>query len=106
MVHCSGGGQTKALHYLERLRVVKDRLLPVPPLFHAIQHESGTSWREMYQVFNMGHRMELYVPESVAPHLLSIAKEYAIESQVIGYVEAAPQAEVCIDVPYGKFIYK
>ena len=105
MVHCSGGGQTKVLHFVDGLRIVKDRMLPVPPLFELIQKESQTPWEEMYKVFNMGHRMELYVPESVAPAMIAIARGFAVEAAVVGWVEAADRAEVCIDVPYGKFVY-
>lgn len=94
MVHCSGGAQTKVLHFIDRLRVVKDNLLPVPPLFTAIQHMSGTPMREMYKVFNMGHRLEFYVPEAKAAEVMAIAAGYAIEARVIGHVEAAPAAEV------------
>ena len=106
MVHCSGGGQTKVLHFIEGLRVIKDHMLPVPPLFEIIQKESQTPWREMYKVFNMGHRLELYVPEEIAPNLIAIASQYNIEAAVIGRVEEAPLAEVVIDVPYGRFVYE
>ena len=106
MVHCSGGGQSKVLHFIEGLRVVKDQMLPVPPLFNVIHKESGTPWQEMYKVFNMGHRFELYLPERIAPHVVEIARQFSIEAAVIGRVEAAPQAEVCIDAPYGRFVYK
>ena len=105
MVHCSGGGQTKVLHFIDQLCVIKDQMLPVPPLFTEIQRQSRTSWQEMYQVFNMGHRMELYVPEQIAPHIIAIAQQYAIEAAVIGHVEAASHAKVCINVPYGQFVY-
>ena len=106
MVHNSGGGQTKALHFIEKLRVVKNQMLPVPPIFLLIQQESETSWKEMYRVFNMGHRLELYVPEQVAPCLLEIARRFNIEAAVVGYVEEAPNAEVCIDGLYGRFVYR
>ena len=106
MVHCSGGGQTKVLHFIEGLRVIKDQMLPVPPLFQMIQSESGTPWREMYRVFNMGHRLELYLPEHVAPHVIAIARQYGIEAAVVGRVEAASKAEVCMEVPYGRFVYE
>ena len=105
MVHCSGGGQTKVLHFIDGLRIVKDRMLPVPPLFCMMQHESGTPWEEMFRVFNMGHRMELYVAASVAAPIVEMAHQYGIEAGVIGRVEEAAYAEVCIDVPYGKFVY-
>jgi phosphoribosylformylglycinamidine cyclo-ligase len=105
MIHCSGGGQTKVLHFIDDLHVVKDQMLPVPPLFQLIQQESGTSWQEMYKVFNMGHRFELYVPERIAPRLIDIARQYHIEAAVVGHVEAAPRAEVSLDVPKGRFTY-
>jgi len=105
MIHCSGGGQTKVLHFIDGVRVVKDRMFPVPTVFRLIQSESGTPWHSMYRVFNMGHRMEFYLPEQVAPHIITIAQQYGIEAAVIGYVEAAQQAEVCIDGPYGNFVF-
>ena len=106
MVHCSGGGQTKILHFINDLRIVKDRMLPVPPLFHVIQQASGTPWDQMYEVFNMGHRMELYVNPSAALEIIEISKDFGMDAAVIGRVEKGEGAEVCIDVPYGRFIYK
>jgi phosphoribosylformylglycinamidine cyclo-ligase len=106
MVHCSGGGQTKVLHFIDGLRVVKDRMLPVPPLFHIIQQESGAPWQEMYRVFNMGHRMELYVAPSIAPKVIEISQNFGINAGVIGRVEKGEGAEVYIDIPYGQFVYK
>jgi len=105
MVHCSGGAQTKILHFVENLHVIKDNLLPVPPLFELIQKESGTNWREMFQVFNCGHRMELYVPESLAADLIDIAESFQIEAQVIGRVEASEGKKLTIESPYGTFTY-
>ncbi len=105
MVHCSGGGQTKVLHFIEGLRVVKDNLLPVPPLFSAIQRMSGTPWREMYTVFNMGHRMEIYVPAEAAEEVVSIAEGFGIAAQVVGRVEAAEGKEVVIAGPQGQYQY-
>lgn len=105
MVHCSGGAQTKVLHFIENLRVVKDNLFPVPPLFRVIQQESGTSWQEMYQVFNMGHRMELYVPAEVADGLITVSKSFGVDARVIGRVEAADRKEVAIHSPYGEYHY-
>ena len=87
MVHCSGGGQTKALHFIDALRVVKDNLFPTPPLFAAIQRMSGTEWKEMYRVFNMGHRMELYVPEAKATEIIAISEGFGIEARIVGRVE-------------------
>ncbi|WP_343743718.1 AIR synthase related protein [Chitinophaga sp.] len=106
MVHCSGGAQTKVLHFIENLHVIKDNLFPVPPLFTLIQEQSGTSWKEMYQVFNMGHRMELYVPEAIAADIISISKSFNIDAQIIGRVEAAAQKQVTVKAPAGTFIYQ
>jgi phosphoribosylformylglycinamidine cyclo-ligase len=105
MVHCSGGAQTKVLHFIGDLRVVKDHMLPVPPLFHAIRQMSGTPWQEMYKVFNMGHRLEVYLPEARAQEVVDIAKAFRIEAQVIGRVEAAPAKEVVVNGPHGTFHY-
>ena len=105
MIHCSGGAQTKVLHFIKDLRVVKDNLLAVPPLFTAIQRMSGTPWKEMYQVFNMGHRMEFYVPEARAAEIISISASFGIEARVIGRVEAAAAKEVVIKGPNGTFTY-
>lgn len=105
MVHCSGGAQTKVLHFIENLRVIKDNLFPVPPLFRTIQEESGTAWEEMYKVFNMGHRMELYVPAAIAQDLIAISESFGIEARIVGRVEEASQKEVILRTPYGEFIY-
>ncbi len=105
MVHCTGGGQTKVLHFIERLHVIKDNLFPVPPLFSEIQKISGTAWKEMYTVFNMGHRMELYIPPAVAPDIIRIAAGYDLEAKIIGRVEAWPHKKVTIDSRTGKFTY-
>nr|WP_240155245.1 AIR synthase-related protein [Chitinophaga sp. Cy-1792] len=105
MVHCSGGAQTKVLHFIEKLHVIKDNLFPVPPLFTLIQEQSGTSWKEMYQVFNMGHRMELYVPEAIAADIINISKSFNIDAQIIGRVEAAEQKQVTVKAPAGTFVY-
>jgi phosphoribosylformylglycinamidine cyclo-ligase len=105
MVHCSGGAQTKILHFVENLHVIKDNLLPVPPLFELIQRESGTGWQEMFQVFNCGHRMELYVPESFAGDLIAIAESFKIDAQVVGRVEASEGKKLTIESPYGRFVY-
>ena len=96
LVHCSGGGQTKALHFIENLHVVKNNLFPVPRLFELIQEESGTPWREMYQTFNMGHRMEIYLPEQFAEDVIDISKQFNIEAQVIGHCEAAVGEKITI----------
>jgi phosphoribosylformylglycinamidine cyclo-ligase len=105
MVHCSGGAQTKVLHFISNLHVVKNNLFPVPPLFKLIQEESQTSWQEMYKVFNMGHRMELYVPQTIAADLIGISKSFGVDAQVIGYVEPANQRQVTIQSENGTFIY-
>ncbi|PUZ24483.1 phosphoribosylformylglycinamidine cyclo-ligase [Chitinophaga costaii] len=105
MVHCSGGAQTKVLHFIEKLHVIKDNLFPIPPLFQLIQEQSGTGWKEMYQVFNMGHRMEIYVPENIAAAIIALANSFHIEAQVVGRVEAAPTRQVTVKAPAGTFIY-
>jgi phosphoribosylformylglycinamidine cyclo-ligase len=105
MVHCSGGAQTKVLHFIENLHVIKDNLFPLPPLFKLIQEESNTSWEEMYKVFNMGHRMELYVPEELAESIINISESFGIAAQKVGYVEAAVEKKVTIKSEYGTFTY-
>jgi len=105
MVHCSGGAQTKVLHFVDGLRIIKDDLLPIPPLFAAIQRMSGTPWKEMYKVFNMGHRLEFYVPEARAREIIAIAVTFGVEAQVIGRVEDAPAKEVVLTVPSGTYTY-
>jgi phosphoribosylformylglycinamidine cyclo-ligase len=106
MVHCSGGAQTKVLHFLRNdLHVVKDNLFDLPPLFQLIQQESGTSWKEMYQVFNMGHRMELYVPEEVAEEIIRISKRFKVEAQIIGSVLPSERKKLTIKSKYGYFEY-
>ena len=105
MVHCSGGAQTKILHFIDELHVVKDNLFDVPPLFQMIQEQSGTDWKEMYQVFNMGHRMELYVPEAVASTLISISESFGVAAQIVGRVEASTKNQLTISSPYGEFKY-
>ena len=105
MVHCSGGAQTKILHFIDELHVVKDNLFDVPPLFQMIQEQSGTDWKEMYQVFNMGHRMELYVPETVASTLISISESFGVAAQIVGRVEASTKKKLTISSPYGEFKY-
>ena len=105
MVHCSGGAQTKVLHFIENLHIIKNNLFPTPPLFTLIQEQSGTDWKEMYKVFNMGHRMELYVDESLAQEIISISQSFGIEAQIVGRVEAAEQKQVTITSEYGEFVY-
>jgi len=106
MVHCSGGAQTKVLHFVNDVHVIKDKLFTTPPLFEMIQEESGTSWEEMYKVFNMGHRMELYVPEEIAEKIIGISEEFNVDAQIVGRVEAADEKKLTIRSPYGEFTYK
>lgn len=106
IVHCSGGAQTKVLHFInDNIHVIKDNLFPVPPLFKLIQEESGTDWKEMYKVFNMGHRMELYVPQEIAESIIEISKSFNIDAQIIGRVEKGNQKQVTIESEKGIFIY-
>lgn len=105
MVHCSGGGQTKVLHFIENLHVIKNHLFTVPPLFVLIQQQSQTSWKEMYQVFNCGHRLEFYVPESIAADLISISESFGIAAQIVGRVEASDSKKLTISSQYGNFEY-
>lgn len=96
LVHCSGGAQTKVLHFIDQLHIIKDNLLPVPPLFKLIQEQSGTDWKEMYKVFNMGHRMEVYLQEKYAQEIISISKSFGVDAQIIGRVENSTQRKVTI----------
>ncbi len=105
MVHCSGGAQTKVLHFVDNLHIVKDNLFDVPPLFRLIQSESKTDWKEMYQVFNCGHRMELYVPAAIAEDLIQISRSFNIDAQVIGRVEKNRGKKLTITSEFGKFVY-
>lgn len=105
IVHCSGGAQTKVLHFIDSLHVIKDNLLDVPPLFKFIQEASGTDLKEMYKVFNMGHRMEIYLSETFAQYVMDIAKHFEIDAQIIGRVEAATEKKVTLRTPHGEFVY-
>ncbi len=105
MIHCSGGAQTKILHFVDDLHIIKDNLFPTPVLFSLIQEESGTDWKEMYKVFNMGHRMEVYVPEKVAGKIIEISSSFNIEARIVGRVEASSKKRLTIDSPYGVFEY-
>jgi phosphoribosylformylglycinamidine cyclo-ligase len=105
MVHCSGGAQTKVLHFVDSVHIIKDNLFPIPPLFELIQKESKTSWEEMYKVFNMGHRMELYVNEQIADQIIEISKSFNIDAQIIGRVAFAESKKLTIKSPYGEFEY-
>lgn len=106
MVHCSGGAQTKVLHFVDNVHVIKENLFPIPPLFELIQKESNTDWQEMYKVFNMGHRMELYVSEEIAQDIIAISESFGIPAQIVGRVEAADSKKVTVQSPYGTFIYE
>lgn len=105
MVHCSGGAQTKILHFVDNVHVVKDNLFPTPPLFKLIQQESGTDWKEMYQVFNMGHRLEVYLDPEKAQAVMDIAQSFGIEARIVGRVEASDRKQLTIESPYGTFLY-
>lgn len=105
MVHCSGGAQTKVLHFVDDVHIIKDNLFPIPPLFSLIQQESGTSWEEMYKVFNMGHRMEIYVSPEVADSIIALSKSFNIDAQIVGRVEAATTKKLTIQSPFGTFEY-
>ena len=105
MIHCSGGAQTKILHFIDQLHVIKDALFPVPPLFDLIKKESQTSGREMYQVFNMGHRMEFYVPPSQADEIISISNSFNVDAKIVGSVEASSVKKLNLKTPYGSYEY-
>jgi len=107
LVHCSGGAQTKVLHFInDNIHVIKDNLFPVPPLFELIQEQSGTEWKEMYKVFNMGHRMELYVSEEIAADIIAISKSFNIDAKIIGRVENSAKKQVTINSEKGSFNYE
>ncbi len=105
MVHCSGGAQTKILHFIDRLHIIKDNMFPVPPLFRLIQEQSKIDWKEMYQVFNCGHRMELYVPASIANAIIDISESFGVEARIVGRVEQSEQKRLTIKSDFGTFIY-
>jgi phosphoribosylformylglycinamidine cyclo-ligase len=105
MVHCSGGAQTKVLHFIENLHVIKDNLFDVPPLFRLIHEQSGTDWKEMYKVFNMGHRMELYTNEQYAKEIIRVSEKFGVEAKVIGRVESASHKKVTVKSEFGEFLY-
>src|SRR5690606_5929860 len=105
MIHCSGGAQTKILHFIEELHIIKDNMFPVPPLFKLIQEQSKTDWKEMYQVFNCGHRMELYVSPEVAQDIIAISKSFQVDAKIIGRVEASDKKQLSIYSEFGEFIY-
>lgn len=105
MVHCSGGAQTKVLHYVDKVKITKNNLFPTPPLFKLIQEQSNTDWKEMYKVFNMGHRMEIYIPAQYAQEVIEISKSFNIDAKIIGFVEKSDEKELYIESEHGKFIY-
>jgi phosphoribosylformylglycinamidine cyclo-ligase len=105
MVHCSGGAQTKILHFVNNLHIIKDNLFPVPPLFKLIQEQSKTDWKEMYQVFNCGHRMEIYVPEAIAQDIIALSNSFNVNAQIVGRVEASEAKKLTITSEYGTFEY-
>lgn len=106
MVHCSGGAQTKVLHFVNNVHVIKDNLFPIPPLFKMIQEESGTDWKEMYKVFNMGHRMEVYVPAEIAADVIAVSKSFGVDAQIIGRVEAFEGKQVTVSSEVGTYQYQ
>ena len=105
MVHCSGGAQTKVLHFVENLHIIKDHLFPIPPLFKLIQEQSNTDWKEMFKVLNCGTRMEMYVEEQYAQQVIAIAKSFGVHADVIGYTEAHQGVEVKVQSAFGEFLY-
>ena len=105
MVHCSGGAQTKVLHFVENVRVTKDNLFPIPPLFRIIQEQSGTAWSEMYKVFNMGHRMEIYIAPEHAEEVMAVSRSFGIDARIVGRVEASGKTELVIESEKGRFTY-
>ena len=105
IIHCSGGAQTKILHFVDKLHIIKDNLFDLPPVFKLIQKESGTSWKEMYQVFNMGHRMEIYTDRSTADKIINISNSFNIEAKIVGRVEESKNKKLTISSTYGTFEY-
>ena len=105
MIHCSGGGQTKILHFVDQLRIVKDNMFPIPPLFRMIMEQSKTGWDEMYQVFNMGHRFEIYVDEKHAANIIEMSKSFAVDARIVGHVEKSDTKELIIKSEYGEYVY-
>ena len=106
MVHCSGGAQTKILHFIDNLHIVKDNMFEIPPLFKTIQEESKTDWKEMYQVFNMGHRMEIYLPQEIAEDVIKISESFNVDAKIIGRVEASDSKKLTIISEKGTFDYE
>ena len=106
MIHCSGGAQTKVINFIDNVNVIKDNLFPVPPLFDIIHTESQTSWREMYKVFNMGHRFEIYTDNDTAKGIIEISKSFGVDAQIVGHVEECDHKKVTIKSQFGEFIYE
>jgi len=105
MVHCSGGAQTKVLHFVDGLHIIKDNLFPVPPLFQLIHEQSGTDWKEMYKVFNMGHRMEIYLPAEFAEEIIAVSESFGVDARIVGRVEEFEGKKLTIQSEHGEFIY-
>jgi phosphoribosylformylglycinamidine cyclo-ligase len=105
MVHCSGGAQTKVLHFTDNVHIIKDNLFEIPPLFKVIQEESKTDWKEMYKVFNMGHRMEIFVPQQYAKDIIAISKSFGVEAQIVGRVEKNNGNKLTINSIFGTYEY-
>jgi phosphoribosylformylglycinamidine cyclo-ligase len=105
IVHCSGGAQTKVLHFVDKVKVTKNNLFPVPPLFKLIQEQSGADWKEMYKVFNMGHRMEIYLPRPYAQDIIDISNSFGIDARIVGFVEKSDSTKLIIDSEFGHFEY-
>jgi len=105
MVHCSGGAQTKILHFIDELRIIKNNMFNLPPLFRIIKEQSETSWEEMYKVFNMGHRFEIYTDKITAENIIKISNKYNLEAQIIGHCEASDKKELVIESEFGTYIY-
>ncbi|MBP5482433.1 MAG: phosphoribosylformylglycinamidine cyclo-ligase [Paludibacteraceae bacterium] len=105
MIHCSGGAQTKVLHFVENVKITKNNMFPVPPLFKTIQEQSGTDWQEMYKVFNMGHRFEIYLPKEKAEDIIRISQSFGIDAQIVGFVEKSDKTQLVIESEFGRFEY-
>ena len=105
MIHCSGGAQTKVLHFVENVKITKNNMFPVPPLFKTIQEQSGTDWQEMYKVFNMGHRFEIYLPKEKAEDIIRISQSFGIDAQIVGFVEKSDKTQLIIESEFGRFEY-
>ena len=105
MIHCSGGGQTKIMHFIDNMHIVKDNMFTLPPLFRIIHEQSGTPWEEMYKVFNMGHRFEIFTTKEAAEEIIKIAASFSLEARIIGYCEASDDKKLTISSEFGSFEY-